>query len=273
VFVLYSDPGNVLDAFLRQAQDRPPECAATTIDGVTQRLWRVPPQAAVSDFFREKRLYIADGHHRYGTACLYRDLMRKSAPPAAGSPPPRYEYVLLGFVSLSDPGLAVYPTHRLTALSHGFQRDSVLQALARWFDVSSIDGRIQQTLNDTPGCAIVAAFHGHGVYLLKLKDIDRTVFLGPDRGPAWRDLDVAILHRGIVENLLGMPAETSFVYERDASKVLAQVESGEYGMGFLLKATEADQIRACAEAGQPMPHKSTYFFPKLPSGAVIHRLE
>ena len=273
VFVLYADPGNALHDFLHQAQGRPPECAATTIDGVTQKLWRVSHDDAVTAFFRDKRLYIADGHHRYGTACLYRDMMRQSAPRPAGSALSRYEYVLLGFVSLSDPGLAIYPTHRLMTMPQDFQLDRFLERLSKWFEVARIDDHVQEVLSETPGCAIAVAFHGLGTYLLKLKDIDRVAFLGTDRGPAWRDLDVAVLHRGVVENLLGMPAETSFVYERDASKVLAQVQSGEYGMGFLLKATGAEQIRACAEAAQPMPHKSTYFFPKLPSGAVIHRLE
>lgn len=273
VFVLYADPENALQSFLNQAQGRAPDLTATTIDGVTQCLWRVPSDDAVTAFFRDKRLYIADGHHRFGTACLYRDLMRKSAPRAEGAPLPRYEYVLLGFVSLSDPGLAIYPTHRLTALPQGFQLDRALDALAKWFDVSPLEGDATQALEATPGCALVAAFHGHGAYLLKLKDIDRAVFLGTDRGPAWRDLDVAVLHRGIVENTFVWPADTRFAYERDAERTLAQVRNGEYGIGFVLKATLSDQIRACAEAAQPMPHKSTYFFPKLPSGAVIHRLE
>lgn len=273
VFVLYADPENALQLFLNQAQGREPDATATTIDGVTQRLWRIPPDDTVTAFFRDKRLYIADGHHRFGTACLYRDLMRKSAPRVEGAPLPRYEYVLLGFVSLADPGLAIYPTHRLTAMPEGFRLDHALDALSAWFDVSPVEGDIPAILNDTPGCAIIAAFHGHGAYLLKLRDIDRAAFLGTDRGPAWRDLDVAILHRGIVDKAFGLPAETTFAYERDAAKTLAQVHSGEYGIGFLLKATLSEQIRACAEAAQPMPHKSTYFFPKLPSGAVIHRLE
>ncbi len=273
VFVLYADPDDALHAFLHQTDGHRPHLTATTIDGVAQKLWRVPPSDEVTAFFRDKRLYIADGHHRYGTACAYRDLLRERDGRSPGPVPPRYEYVLLGFVSLSDPGLAIYPTHRLMALPEGFELERFLETLAKSFEVRPIDDQAIPLLDNTPGCALAVAIHGSGSYLLKLKDVDREAFLGTDRAPAWRDLDVAVLHRGIIENILGLSADTSFVYERDAAKVLEQVRNGEYGMGFLLKATRAEQIRACAEAAQPMPHKSTYFFPKLPSGAVIHRLE
>jgi uncharacterized protein (DUF1015 family) len=273
VFVLYADPDSALHAFLHQTDGHRPDLTATTIDGVTQKLWRVSPDDEVTAFFRDKRLYIADGHHRYGTACAYRDLLREREGRSPGPVLPRHEYVLLGFVSLSDPGLAIYPTHRLMALPEDFNLERFLEQLAKSFEVRPIDDQAIPLLDNTPGCALAVAIHGSGSYLLKLKDVDRAVFLGTDRAPAWRDLDVAVLHRGIIENILGLPADTSFVYERDAATVLEQVRNGEYGMGFLLKATRAEQIRACAEAAQPMPHKSTYFFPKLPSGAVIHRLE
>ncbi len=273
VFVLYSDPNDEMQAFVHQVDGRASDLSATTIDGVTQKLWRVSPDASVAEFFRDKRLYIADGHHRYGTACAYRDMMRQQAGAGAGGVLPRYEYVLLGFVSLSDPGLAIHPTHRLMALPEGFKIESFVEGLSKWFDVARVEGDLAGTLGEAAGCAIGVAIHGQGSYLLTLKDIDRAEFLGTDRGAAWRDLDVAVLHRGIVEKVLGLPPDTSFVYERDAARSLEMVASGEYGMGFLLKATRAEQIQACAEAAQPMPHKSTYFFPKLPSGAVIHCLD
>ena len=275
VFTLYADPNNALESFLRQSERRPPDFVADTIDGVTQKLWRVPQSAALSNFMLDKRLYIADGHHRYRTACAYRDLMRersKNSRPTARELP-HYEYVLLGFVSLSDPGLTICPTHRLMAMPRDLDANRFLAGLRRWFDVTPADDHVIESLNATPGCALAVVIHGAGVYLLTLKDIDRVAFLGEDHGPAWRDLDMAVLHRGIIETILGLPAETRFVYERDASTVLSAVRAGEYGMGFLLKATRAEHIQACAEAGESMPHKSTYFFPKLPSGAVIHRLE
>jgi uncharacterized protein (DUF1015 family) len=97
-------------------------------------------------------------------------------------------------------------------------------------------------------------------------------FLGEDRGPSWRDLDVALLHRGIIERLLGIAEGTVFEYEKSVSGAMKAAREGGK-LAFILQPTRADQICACADAKEPMPQKSTYFFPKLPSGAVIHRLK
>lgn len=270
VFVLYSDPENALGGLLAQMQSRPPDMTAHTIDGVEQRLWRIAADPAVTEFFKDKRLYIADGHHRFRTACVYRDKMR--AANAAETKAQPYDYVLMGFVAMSDPGLLVYPTHRLMAAPAGFELASALDALKGWFEVDAVDGKaLPGLVEQAPGCALGLAT-ASGNYLLTLKDRDRTELLGTDRGPAWRDLDVAVLHRGIIERLWNLPADTKFAYERDAATSVDMVARGEYAIGFVLKATRSDQIRACAEAGEAMPHKSTYFFPKLPTGAVINRL-
>ena len=115
--------------------------------------------------------------------------------------------------------------------------------------------------------------HGVGQCLVRLKDsVDRAEMLGTDRGPAWRALDIAVLHRGILENILGLPEGVKLSYERDAQKAVADVLAGTKGMAFIVNATRPEQVRACAEAAEPMPQKATYFFPKLPSGMVIHRL-
>ena len=270
VFVLYADPENRLRAFLDQTQGRPPDAVAHTFDGVTQRVWRVAYDPDAMAFFEGKRLYIADGHHRFHTACVYRDTMREQN---HGSGLRAYDYAMMGFVSLSDPGLAIEPTHRLIRLPGDFQRGRVFAELERWFEVARVEQGLMEQVASAPGCVLGMAVQGDGAYLLTLRAVGRAEMMGADRGPAWRDLDVAVLHRCIVERILGMSADAEFVYERDAAKVMAAVDRGEFGLGFLLKATRADQIQACAEAGEPMPHKSTYFFPKLPSGAAIHLLE
>jgi uncharacterized protein (DUF1015 family) len=177
----------------------------------------------------------------------------------------------MGFVSLSDPGLRIYPNHRLMPQPPGFGFARFVPAIERWFEVVRVDAALPETIEATPGCAIGVATRDEGRFLLRLRDVDRTLLLGADRSPAWRELDVAVLHRGLIENIFGVPPETPFVYERDASRALAAVTAADNLMAFLLKATQADQIRACAEAGETMPHKSTYFFPKLPSGTVIYR--
>ena len=268
VFVLYADIENRLDAFLGQVAGRPEDATARTSDGATSRLWRVPYEESVTEFFRDKRLYVADGHHRFHTACAYRDLMRAQERPNGPRP---YDYMLIGLVSLQDPGLQIYPTHRLMPAPEGFDAPAFFSKLEQWFEVTSVAGGLGAMLEAEDGCAIGFASR-EGRCLLRLRDIVRGEVLGADHGPAWRDLDVAVLHRLVIERALGIRRGTEFVYEKDAEQALAAVERGEHGLAFLLKATRAGQIRACAEAGESMPHKSTYFYPKLPSGMVLYRV-
>ena len=269
VFVLHDDPDGALSPFLSQMDSRPPDAVARTIDGVIQRVWRVPHDEGVTAFFRDKRLYIADGHHRFNTAVLYRDRMRQHE--CSNSPQP-YDYILMGFVAFGDPGLMIYAPHRLVPRPDGFKPSTFLTKLKRWFEVHFVDEDLPGRVRDEPGCAIGLAIDGIGQYLLILRDIDRVHLLGDDHGPAWRNLDVAVLHRGIIERLLGLPQDSQFVYEYDPRVALEAVQRGEHDLAFLLKAVQSEEIAACAEAGDPMPQKATYFFPKLPSGLVIHRL-
>ena len=269
VFVLYSDPECELRGFLDVTCRQPAHDVAHTTDGVAHRVWRVPYDGAVTEFFRGKRLYIADGHHRFHTACAYRDEMRALEKPDGPRP---YDFILLGFVSLEEPGLQVYPVHRLMAAPQGFEPEAFFTALEPWFEVARVNEDLAAKVETEPGCVFGVAIRGVGRYLLKLRDVDRAEILGADRGPAWRGLDVAVLHRGVMQRILGLDDGIEFTYERDARAALAAVEKGRYGMAFLLKTIPAEQIRACAEAGERMPHKSTYFFPKMPAGLVIYRI-
>ena len=268
VFVLYDDADRVLAPFLGQMDGRPADATANTIDGVTQRIWRVAYDEAVTDFFRGKKLYIADGHHRFRTAREYRDKMR-DLHGAEGEQP--YDYVLIGLVSFDDPGLRVWPTHRLVDRPADFDLDQTLAELRRWFDVRRIEGDLARTVADQPGCALGMAAQGGERYLLVLREEMRGDLLGDTHSEVWLHLDVVVLHSGVLQRVLGLPEGVELVYEPAADAALARVESGEKGLAFLVKATPTSQVVACADAHDPMPEKATYFFPKLPSGAVIHR--
>ncbi|MBN2308182.1 MAG: DUF1015 domain-containing protein [Candidatus Hydrogenedentes bacterium] len=269
VFVLYADPDGALQPFLGQMDAREPDAVARTADGVTQRLWRVPADERVSAHFRSRKLYIADGHHRFRTAREYRDRMR-AANPGAGEQP--YDFVLMGLVAFDDPGLVVWPTHRLLDIPEAFDLDVVLAQLDPWFEIEPVRERLAERIDGSPGCAIGLAVHGRGQYLLTLRDVDRAEMLGADRTDAWRNLDVVVLHRGILERMFGLEEGVELVYEARFDTALAAVEAGEKGLAFFVKSTPTEQVVACADAHDPMPEKATYFFPKLPSGAVIHRL-
>lgn len=266
VFVLYSDPSGQAGKCLANAVQGPPDITVRTADGVLQRVWRIDYQPHVTEALRDTRLYIADGHHRFRTACTYRDACR-----IRGLGAGTHDFILMGFVAMDDPGLVIEPTHRLLNPPQGFDMNTFMAQLAAYFECEPATGDLAGAVEQEPGCAFGLITQDKR-YLLRLRAIDRTALLGTDRGPAWRDLDVAILHRGIAGRIMQWPDDIPFAYERDAAKTAEAVESGQYALGFLMRSPTAEQIRACAEAAEPMPHKSTYFFPKLPSGAVLYGL-
>lgn len=269
VFVLYGDPENRLAPFLAQMHERPEDDLAHTFEGTTNRIWRVPYDPAVTEFFRDKKLYIADGHHRFATACEYGAHMR--AKEQSDTPRP-YDYVMMGFVAFNDPGLAIYPPHRVVDMPENFNLETFLKKMEPWFEVEKVEGDLQAQVESRDGCVIGAFVRDAGQFLFTLRAIDRKALLGDDHGESWRNLDMAVLHRGILERTLGFPEGSEFVYEIDATKAVDLVRRGAKGLAFLLKPTRPEQVKDCAEAGEKMPEKATYFFPKLPSGAVIHRL-
>lgn len=267
VFVLYQDDKRELAGFLGQMDHRDPDLVAHTFDGVTQRMWRVKADPAVTAFFAGKRLYIADGHHRYRTAHTYRDRMRLAENPDGPRP---YDYLLMGFVAMHDPGLFVYPAHRVVDLPDGFNELNFMQALGPWFDVLPVTDHLAEHVRDEEECAIGLVLRGGKRFVLRLKDVDRAELLGDAHGPAWRDLDVSVLHGGILERILGFASDALHIYEKDPEVAVQMVESGKKGAAFILRNMQPQQVCACAEAHESMPQKATYFFPKLPSGAAIY---
>ncbi|MEK7794047.1 MAG: DUF1015 domain-containing protein [Candidatus Hydrogenedentota bacterium] len=268
VFVMYNDESNELGFVYDAIRQGEALLEAHTIDGVTQRMWRIDDDPRVTAFFRDKTLYIADGHHRYATALAYRDEMRVRN---NGAPGP-YDYIMMGFVSFQDPGLLVYPAHRVCDQPDGMSFDALRSRLNEYFDVVPANGDLAQRVRFEPGCVFGLAARGAGHHLLRLRDVDRADWLGNDHGPAWRDLDVAVLHRGVLEQLVGLPEGAELIYEPDAQKAVAYADRGEKGLAFLTKPATPQQIRACADAGEYMPQKATYLYPKLPTGPVIYRM-
>src|SRR5690606_33662468 len=137
VFVLYDDPAGRLAGFLEQMHERPEDDMAETFEGTVNRVWRVPHDPAVTEFFRERKLYIADGHHRFRTAVEYRNLMREKEKPDG---PREYDYVMMGFVSTRDPGLVINPPHRVLDKPEGFDLSRFRSELERWFEVTEASG-------------------------------------------------------------------------------------------------------------------------------------
>jgi uncharacterized protein (DUF1015 family) len=269
VLTMYSDAQGELASFLDQMNQRPEDMRIKTIDGVLQQIWQVPEDLDVVAFFRHVPLYIADGHHRFRTACAYRKRVRARNGNAAGP----HDFVLMGYVAMEDPGLRIWPAHRLADKPPGFDEAAFVERAEQWFHVAPVGDDLTQRVETSGQTTIGVAIAGGGRYLFTLHDLDRAAFLDTKCSGSWLDLDVAVLHKGILERILGFDEGAEFVYEHNTAAALDALASGQKGLAFFLRPASPAQVRACAEAGDPMPHKATYFFPKLPSGAVIHRLE
>lgn len=242
-------------------------------DGTVHRLWPLDDpaiHAAVTETLAGAELLIADGHHRYETARVYRDEIGGEGP---------HDYTLMALTGLDDPGLTVFPTHRLVSGgSNGpVDPDELAGRLADWFTVEETDrSGVDPEGMDGPGCFGYA--DGSGRFLrLRLTDPGALDDLMAGRSEAYRTLDAAILEKVVLEGMLGMSeadveAKDGIDYAKTVGAAVDAVGSGEAEAAFILRATPIEQVRAVAAAGETMPPKSTYFFPKLLSGMAFNPL-
>jgi uncharacterized protein (DUF1015 family) len=224
-------------------------------------------------------LYVADGHHRFETALRYRDDRRATAGPEATRA--AYNYALSYLVSMDDPGLLVLPTHRCLP-ADSFDGGRLETLVTERFDGESqpLPGtdpaalrRLMQALarRGEERSAFVLYRRGDARLLTMRAGAER--WLAAGRAPAWRALDVARLESLLLEPLLGPAAPELLSYTRSAAEAIARVDAGDAGAAVLLNPTPPRQIAAVAEAAERMPQKSTYFYPKLPTGLVFHALD
>ena len=229
-----------------------------------------------------KPTYIADGHHRYETMLALRDRMRERAG-GASDPRSPAEFGTLFLCNMDDPGLVVLPIHRLVSGLADFQPDTFLAKVAPWFDATPLVGaaldadQVRTALADSSRLrpSFVAAFPGRDPVLLALRASVSPASAGVAGPSAVSGLDVSVLHGLVLEQALGIDraaqeAQTNIDYVKDTAKALRRVAAGEGQVAFLMHATRIDQVKAVADAGEFMPQKSTFFYPKIASGVVIN---
>jgi len=266
IFGLYSAPDAGVRGRLEAVTAAQPAAAAVDADGVEHRIWPVTDSGFINwaiQAFAGKQVFIADGHHRYETSLRYRDHRRAEQPDAPDSP---FDYVMTFLVEMDDPGLVLLPTHRL--IPAGLPQPDELRAkLEPYF-------RIEDT---TLEAVDELAHHQIGVVLwdgrawkLTLTDAGALSRLDTAHSAAWRDLDVVLLHRLVLEEALGRDEHAEVVYTRDPAEARDRVTSGEFQASFLLPFPNVEELKDVANAGDKMPHKSTYFWPKAISGLVIY---
>jgi uncharacterized protein (DUF1015 family) len=286
IHALFGDEPNIVtDAYKRHIQG-PPDQETKEADGTIHRTWNIFDPGVIEGLqriFEQKSLFIADGHHRYETARAYKEEMR-----AAGhtNPTDPHEYVMAYLTSMSHPGLTILPAHRMVkGLSH-LDVDRFLKELEPYFHIEELcfsdqDRKsIFQTLMDriesysTIGGKFGMIVQGEPCFrLLRLKDFHIAESLMDNSIPApLRGLDVTILREAIMGHGLGINgenAEGKIEYTPSIEEALKKVTKGEIQISFILNPTRVDQVRAAAELGHKLPHKSTYFYPKISSGLVL----
>jgi uncharacterized protein (DUF1015 family) len=275
IFSLFADPEGAAWAALEPSTASEPFGTATDADGTLTRVWRCSDRdaiAAVHDALADRELLIADGHHRYETARVYAEEVGGEG---------EHRYTLMFLCSMSDPGLTVLPTHRLLSGLDDGRRAALRQVIERDFDVREIErGELEPPPADAAAASIEFGYmDGDGrPQRLVLKDpaiADRALAGRPE---PYRRLDTALLEELILKGALGMTEDdvarqAGVSYAKRVEDALAAVESGSADAAFLLRATPVDQVREVAEAGESMPPKSTFFYPKVPTGLVFNPLE
>ena len=283
VFGLFDDASGETEALFDRAMGSEPISTATDADGVESLLWAVTDlgfSAAVQLALADKRIFIADGHHRYNTALSYRDLRREEASALGATPTdPAYDFVMMALTNMEDPELLVLPTHRAADAPGFFDGDAFWAGLTERFTVENVSAEhpiVAVDDSDRP------------VYLVKVRgdevlrrvrvrdDIDLDDVITASQSSAWKHLDVAVLQELILEPLLDIHPDRPETLDRlsfikDARAALEA--SAEHDVVFILRPTGMDQLRQVAVGGETMPQKSTYFFPKLLSGLVLRSAE
>ena len=300
LFMLYSDSQRRIDAILAEAESSAtPATEMRDEYGVVHRLWLVAtPQSvsAIQQSMEGRRLVIADGHHRYETALNYRNECRTRAGKIVADAPferAPWELAMMTFINTHSEGLTILPTHRLAAHIDDFSWPAVRRYLEPWFAAESFafSGDSQKpearrnflarltaaTAQRAIGVYPSALAGNRAYYLLTLRDGANLAQLLPNVSPLQRELDVVLLHEGVLEPALGITpqevtAEAHLTYEREAPAALDAVDSGRAQISFLLNPCGVDQVMKIATAGEVMPQKSTDFYPKLLSGITMYRV-
>ena len=284
LFLMYEDGGQI-DSLLEPSLQKTPTIEVNDEYGVAHRVWQIPDErvvASLQDRMRDKRLVIADGHHRYETALTFRDECRSAGGKDFDALAP-YEFVMMTFVNMNDPGLLILPTHRVVHSLASFSVDDFQSAGRKYFELEEVEAGIDSSratglLRDRgrDGTALLAITRNHTFLLHTPKPAAKQFFQG--LSPRQQSLDVVQLHKCLLEGVLKLSEESirnqqNLSYLRDPSEAMDQARTGAANIVFLMNPCRVQQVRDIAFAGEVMPQKSTDFYPKLLSGLTTYALD
>jgi len=267
IFSLYTSKERKTSSILRRVSEGRPILEARDDDGFIHRLWRIGNEDDIETIkkeFHDKEIFIADGHHRYETALEFRNEMRAKGITGGQA----WDYVLMFLANMEDNGLTLLPTHRMANVD---DLGKFKERLSPYFDLHPLDINV-----DEEAPKIIDSIQGQGCILGILLRGDKKIYCLRPKGslddieahPVLRDLGVTILHELILKKIIG---SGDYGYEMDLARVIREVRDGAYNVAFFLAPTKVVDVRKVALAGQRMPPKSTYFYPKLLTGMVIYK--
>lgn len=283
IYCLYSDEDNHNFNLIDKLSVGIPEVEVKDDSGIIHRLWVINDVESckkICDNMCDKVLYIADGHHRYETALNF---MKYCKANDINFDENAEQYVMTMFVNIENDGLVVLPTHRLLQNMKDFNLSILLDKCMEYFDIiklsdfSQLECKLEQLYKG--GIKAFAIYAGKdNLHLLILKDTSSmSKYLG-DKSPASQKLDVNILHKLVLDNILGIDKnkladQSNLTYTRNLDEAISSVDTGESQCAFIMNPTSVDDIRGVSDAHEKMPQKSTYFYPKLITGLVINEMK
>jgi len=291
IFSIFSDPHGKVSGILGKVPNKP-DMEVKSSDNIVHRIWVLSDKNDIETIISEmadKQIFIADGHHRYDTALNYRNERRKATGSFTGEE--GYDYVAMFLARMEDPGLTILPAHRALFNLTNFDPRKFEDDLNCYFNIERIDfdkkseAKDLQTILDTMAHR---ADHSHvfgmrvkgehSYYLLTLRNEADLDALLPAKSPAYRRLDVSILHHLIIDKLLGIKMEThklglNIEYIKDADETDNRVHNGAVELVFFMNPTKVHEVKEVAAAGERMPQKATYFYPKLLTGLVMNKID
>jgi len=283
IYCMYTDEKREITSLIDGMSKDKPEIEFTAKDGVIQRLWKSEDTAVngkVEELFKGKQLFIADGHHRYETALRFRNKLRDDGVIVDENHPANF--IMMFLIDMENDGLVVFPTHRMVTDLEGFDTQKALCGMKEYFDVTEIkeediDQKLAQHVSDKAN-VLVSPDGKFYLSVMKKDAAKKLCEMNPAKSDAYKGLDVTVLHSLILENILGIDKENmakqiNLKYTRDKDEAIDSVKNGKANCAFIINATKVTEIKDVALAGEKMPQKSTYFYPKLITGLVMNRLE
>jgi uncharacterized protein (DUF1015 family) len=285
VLALFEDQTGQVPSLLNAQELGKPIISLDSSAGERHDVWAIiEPQliSSICSFFADKPLYIADGHHRYESALIYQREQRALSPTASENE--AFNFVMMTLVDFADPGLIILPPYRLLRGLSPSKIANLMTKLKSFFDVEELPLEmpgVWQLVDELLARAnqtrlVLSGLVSEKLLVLTLRDLNMAKKMMPYfHSELYKALDISVVDHVILEELLGLSGsedEAKISYNYDIKDTISRVQTCEYQLAFILRPIKAEVIKAVADVGDRMPRKSTYFYPKLPSGLILNRL-